>query len=225
MDERVLFVEDDRSIREVAALGMERAGFRVTTAPDGREGLLRFRQDPFDAVVLDVMLPGMSGFEVCRRLRQDHVWVPVLMLTARASVSDRVSGLDAGADDYIPKPFEITELLARVKALLRRASMAAASVVLHVRDVALDPISRRVEKGGVPVELTQKEYSLLEYLMRNAGRAVTRQQIAEHVWHQASDPGTNVVDVYINYLRKKLGDERDNPLIRTVRGVGYMIEA
>src|SRR5690606_32377646 len=144
--------------------------------------------------------------------------------TARAAVSDRVSGLDAGADDYLPKPFEYSELLARVKALLRRASMAAASTQLRVRDVTLDPITRKVERAGKPIDLTQKEYSLLEYLMRNEGRPVTRQQIATIVWKSAPELETNVVDVYINYLRKKLKDKGENALLHTVRGVGYMIK-
>jgi DNA-binding response OmpR family regulator len=139
-------------------------------------------------------------------------------------VSDRVSGLDAGADDYLPKPFEYSELLARVKALLRRASMAAASTQLRVRDIVLDPLTRKVERDGKAVDLTQKEYALLEYLMRNEGRPVTRQQIATIVWKAAPEPETNVVDVYINYLRKKLRDSREQPLLQTVRGVGYMMK-
>lgn len=148
----------------------------------------------------------------------------MLMLTARAAVSDRVSGLDAGADDYLPKPFEYSELLARVKALLRRASRSAASTQLRVRDLVIDTITRRVERNGEPLDLTQKEYALLEYLMRNEGRPVTRHQIHLTVWKTPPELESNKVDVYINYLRKKLGDSRDRPLVHTVRGVGYMIK-
>jgi DNA-binding response OmpR family regulator len=148
----------------------------------------------------------------------------MLMLTARGSVTDRVSGLDAGADDYLPKPFEHAELIARVKALLRRSQIATASARLTVRDLTVDPITRRVERGGKEIPLTQKEYLLLEYLVRNAGRTVSRDMIGEHVWKHRLDPLTNVVDVYINYLRKKLGETKGQPLIKTVRGVGYTVD-
>jgi DNA-binding response OmpR family regulator len=221
----VLVVEDDRDILSVVERILSNEGYVVRGARDAEAGLaLALDLDP-DLVIVDVGLPNRDGMELTRDLRARGFQAPMLMLTARSSVADRVTGLDAGADDYLPKPFEFQELLARVKALLRRATMAAGSATLRARDVALDPIRRRVEKAGVPIELTQKEFALLEYLLRNAGRPVTRQQIAEHVWKQQVDPGTNVVDVYINYLRKKLGDDREDPLIRTVRGVGYMIQA
>jgi DNA-binding response OmpR family regulator len=222
--ESVLIVEDDEYLSSVLARILVNEGFRVVTAPDGESGLAKALDAQPDLVILDVGLPRRDGVALTRTLRARGFTAPMLMLTARAAVSDRVSGLDAGADDYLPKPFEYSELLARVKALLRRATLAAASTQLRVRDLVLDPITRQVEKGGQPVELTQKEYALLEYLMRNEGRPVTRQQIATAVWKAAPEPETNVVDVYINYLRRKLGDSRDDPLVRTVRGVGYMIK-
>ena len=221
----VLVVEDDQDILSVVERILSNEGYVVHGARDAESGLaLALDLEP-DLIIVDVGLPSRDGVEFTRDLRARGFRVPMLMLTARTSVADRVTGLDAGADDYLPKPFEFEELLARVKALLPRATMTAGSATLRARDVALDPIRRRVERGGVPVELTQKEFALLEYLLRHAGRPVTRQQIAEHVWKQQVDPGTNVVDVYINYLRKKLGDSRENQLVRTVRGVGYMLEA
>lgn len=222
--EVVLIIEDDEYLASVLSRILANEGFEVLTAPDGETGLSKALDSQPDLVILDVGLPRRDGVDLTRTLRARGFGAPMLMLTARAAVSDRVSGLDAGADDYLPKPFEYSELLARVKALLRRAAMAAASSQLRVRDITLDPMSRRVEKNGKPLELTQKEYALLEYLMRNEGRPVTRQQIARTVWKSTPEPETNVVDVYINYLRKKLGDTRDRQLVHTVRGVGYMIK-
>ena len=222
--ESVLIVEDDEYLASVLSRILVNAGFRVLTATDGESGLTMALDAQPDLVILDVGLPRRDGVNLTRTLRARGFGAPMLMLTARAAVSDRVSGLDAGADDYLPKPFEYSELLARVKALLRRASMTAASTQLRVRDLTLDPITRKVERGGRAVDLTQKEYALLEYLMRNEGRAVTRQQIAQTVWNTAPEPETNVVDVYINYLRKKLGDSRESPMVHTVRGTGYMIK-
>ena len=221
----VLLIEDDADILAVVERILAGEGYAVHAARDAEAGLTMALDLQPDLVIVDIGLPNRDGMDLTRDLRARGFQAPMLMLTARTSVADRVHGLDAGADDYLPKPFEFPELVARVKALLRRATMTAASTVLRARDVTLDPIRRRVERGGVPVELTQKEFALLEYLLRNAGRPVSRQQIAEHVWKQQVDPSTNVVDVYINYLRKKLGDDRDDPLIRTVRGVGYMIQA
>jgi DNA-binding response OmpR family regulator len=222
--ETVLIVEDDEYLSSVLSRILSNEGFRVLTAPDGETGLATALDAQPDLVILDVGLPRRDGVDLTRTLRARGFGAPMLMLTARAAVSDRVSGLDAGADDYLPKPFEYSELLARVKALLRRASMAAASTQLKVRDVTLDPITRKVERAGKPIDLTQKEYALLEYLMRNEGRPVTRQQIATIVWKSSPELETNVVDVYINYLRKKLKDKGENSLLRTVRGVGYMIK-
>ncbi|MGH7635516.1 MAG: response regulator transcription factor [Gemmatimonadaceae bacterium] len=197
--------------------------YSVDIARDGEMALDLTIQHTYDAVLLDRMLPGISGEQVLRTMRRRGNSTPVLMVTALSALEHRVEGLDAGADDYLPKPFEFAELLARVKALLRRSSLTAESAVMRVRDLSLDPISRHVERAGKEIELTQKEYALLEYLMRNMGRTVSRQMISEHVWRQQVDPLTNVVDVYINYLRKKLEEDREHPLIHTVRGSGYVL--
>ena len=219
----VLVVEDDRDLLSVLQRLLAAEGYRVLSAQDGEAGLHSALDHQPDLVILDIGLPVRNGVEVARELRARGFRAPMLMLTARSSVSDRVSGLDAGADDYLPKPFEFPELLARVKALLRRATITAESAVMRVRDLSLDPISRRVERGGKEIELTQKEYALLEYLMRNAGRVVSRQMISENVWKQQMDPLTNVVDVYINYLRNKVDRGYEPRLIHTVRGVGYTL--
>src|SRR5919202_123129 len=220
----VLVVEDDQDILTVVERILSNEGYVVHGARDAEAGLaLALDLEP-DLIIVDVGLPSRDGMELTRDLRARGFQVPMLMLTARTSVADRVSGLDAGADDYLPKPFEFPELLARVKALLRRASITAESSIMRVRDLTLDPISRRVERAGRGIELTQKEYALLEYLMRNAGRVVSRQMISEHVWKHQVDPLTNVVDVYINYLRKKLEDDKLHPLIQTVRGSGYVLK-
>ena len=220
----LLVVEDDDDVLSVLRKVLLAEGYVVHTAQDGESGLASALDLEPDLMIIDVGLPRRDGVNVTRELRNRGFHKPVLMLTARTSVSDKVSGLDAGADDYLPKPFDLTELVARVKALLRRATLTVAETVLRARDLSLDPISRRVERAGRELELTQKEYALLEYLMRNAGRPVPRQKIAEHVWKYHEEPGTNVVDVYINYLRKKIEDDKHNPIIRTVRGVGYMVE-
>jgi DNA-binding response OmpR family regulator len=221
---QVLIVEDDRDLLSVLQRILTSEGYKVRSAQDGEAGLTAALDYSPDLLILDIGLPLRSGVEVARELRARGFRAPMLMLTARGSISDRVSGLDAGADDYLPKPFEYPELLARVKALLRRANITAESTMMRVRDLTLDPISRRVERAGREIELTQKEYALLEYLMRNAGRVVSRQMISEHVWKHQVDPLTNVVDVYINYLRKKLDDNKVNPLIQTVRGSGYVLK-
>ncbi len=221
----VLVVEDDGDLLPVLQRMLSVEGYTVRTATSAEGALSTAMEWQPNLVILDVGLPDGSGFDVTRRLRERGFRSPMLMLTARTSVSDKVSGLDAGADDYLPKPFEYPELLARVKALLRRATLTSATNVVHVRDLTLDPISRRVERSGRPIELTQKEYALLEYLMRNADHPVSRQQIAEHVWKYEVDPLTNVVDVYINYLRKKIEDDKADPMIRTVRGTGYMLHS
>jgi DNA-binding response OmpR family regulator len=221
---RVLVVEDDVDLLAVLERILSGAGYRVMTAQDGEAGLAIALDERPDLVILDVGLPTKNGMEVTRELRTRGFRAPMLMLTARNTVTDRVTGLEAGADDYLPKPFEFPELLARVSALLRRASISAQTSVLSVGDLTLDPITRHVELAGNPVELTQKEYALLECLMRNAGKPVARQTIAEHVWKHQVDPLTNVVDVYINYLRKKLDAGNERGLIQTVRGVGYMLK-
>jgi two-component system, OmpR family, copper resistance phosphate regulon response regulator CusR len=224
MHDSVLVVEDDPDLLAVLPRILSTAGYSVRTASDGEDGLSKVLDDAPAIAILDVGLPKLNGYDLARELRSRGFQFPVLMLTARVTVDDKVSGLDAGADDYLAKPFEYAELLARVKALLRRSTITAGSSTMRVRDLTVDPGARRVERGGRVIELTQKEYALLEYLVRNAGRIVTRQMISEHVWKHDVDPLTNVVDVYINYLRKKLDEDKHNPLIQTVRGRGYLIK-
>jgi two-component system, OmpR family, copper resistance phosphate regulon response regulator CusR len=224
MHDSVLVVEDDPDLLTVLPRILSTAGYVVRTASDGEDGLSKVLDDAPAIAILDVGLPKLSGYELARELRSRGYQFPVLMLTARVSVDDKVSGLDAGADDYLAKPFEYAELLARVKALLRRSTITAGSSTMRVRDLLVDPVARRVERAGKVIDLTQKEYALLEYLVRNAGRVVSRQMISEHVWKHDADPLTNVVDVYINYLRKKLDEDKRNPLIQTVRGRGYLIK-
>jgi two-component system copper resistance phosphate regulon response regulator CusR len=224
MHDSVLVVEDDPDLLAVLPRILSTAGYVVRTASDGEDGLSKVLDDAPAIAILDVGLPKLSGYELARELRSRGYQFPVLMLTARVSVDDKVSGLDAGADDYLAKPFEYAELLARVKALLRRSTITAGSSTMRVRDLLVDPLARRVERAGKVIDLTQKEYALLEYLVRNAGRIVSRQMISEHVWKHDADPLTNVVDVYINYLRKKLDEDKRNPLIQTVRGRGYLIK-
>ncbi len=224
MPDSVLVVEDDPDLLAVLPRILGTAGYAVRTAADGEDALSMVLDDAPDIAILDVGLPKLSGYDLARQLRSRGYQFPLLMLTARVSVDDKVSGLDAGADDYLAKPFEYAELLARVKALLRRSTITAGSSTMRVRDLSVDPVARHVERAGKVIDLTQKEYALLEYLVRNAGRVVTRQMISEHVWKHDVDPLTNVVDVYINYLRKKLDEDKNNPLIQTVRGRGYLIK-
>ena len=219
----ILVIEDDADLQSVLRRILEAEGYKVLRSEDGEHGIATALDHHPALVILDVGLPGKDGNQVARELRARGFTSPMLMLTARSSVGDKVSGLDAGADDYLPKPFEHAELIARVKALFRRAQLSAQGSKLKVRDLVIDPMTRRVERGGKEIALTQKEYLLLEYLVRNAGRTVTREMIGEHVWKHQLDPLTNVVDVYINYLRKKLEENKKDPLIKTVRGAGYSI--
>lgn len=219
----ILVVEDTRDVLALIELTLTRSGYTVHGADDGERALaLALDLDP-DLVILDIGLPKRSGLEVAAELRRRAFRAPILMLTARDTVSDKVTGLDAGADDYLAKPFDTEELLARVKALLRRATFRAGDTLLRVADLTIDPLSRRVERGGQEIPLTPKEYSLLDYLARNAGRTLTREQITDHVWRQGSDPSTNIVDVYVNYLRKKIDLDGFPPLLHTVRGQGYVL--
>ena len=219
----ILVVEDDADLQSVLGRILEAEGYKVLRAEDGEHGVATALDFHPALIILDVGLPGKDGHAVARDLRSRGFDAPMLMLTARSSVEDKVTGLGAGADDYLPKPFEHVELIARVKALLRRAQISSSGAKLKVRDLTIDPITRRVERGGREITLTQKEYLLLEYLVRNAGRTVTREMIGEHVWKHQLDPLTNVVDVYINYLRKKLEEDKADPLIKTVRGAGYAV--
>jgi len=221
---RILLVEDDRKVASFIRKGLAEEGYAVDVAQDGETGLAMGLDRLHDVIVLDVMLPGKPGFQVVRELRQAKVTTPVLLLTARETVEDKVQGLDAGADDYLTKPFAFAELLARVRALLRRGRGAQAPL-LQVADLVLDPATRTVRRGGEPIWLTNREFALLEYLLRNPGRVLTRTMIAEHVWDYSFDPGTNVIDVYVNYLRKKIDAGREPKLLHTVRGVGYVLKA
>lgn len=221
---RILVVEDEAKVASFIRKALEEESYAVDVCGDGATGLDLGQGDTYDLIVLDIMLPGMTGLEVLKGLRTARIKTPVLLLTALSKVDQKVKGLDAGADDYLTKPFAIDELLARVRALLRRGTGEAAGV-LQVDDLVLNPSTREVTRGGQRIELTAKEYALLEYLMRNAGRVLTRPMIAEHVWNQDFDTFTNVIDVYMNYLRNKIDRGRPRALIQTVRGSGYVLKA
>jgi two-component system OmpR family response regulator len=220
---RLLLVEDDTKLAGALARGLRHEGHAVDVASDGDAALLQAAVYEYDAVILDVMLPGRDGLEVCRTLRRRGCWVPVLMLTARARPGERVSGLDAGADDYLPKPFDFAELLARLRSLLRRAPLPRPPC-LEVGDLSVDPATHAVARGGTPVELTAREFAVLEYLARHPGQAISRTRLLEHVWDENHTGSTNVVDVYVGYLRRKLEQPFGRPLIRTIRGVGFALD-
>ncbi len=221
---RLLLVEDDPKISRFLVKGLREEQYLVDLVEDGLEAEARAADDEYDAILLDVMLPGLDGFEVCRRLRAQGIDTPVLVITARDAVADRVAGLDAGADDYLVKPFAFDELLARLRALGRRGRTRHLSVVLQYGPVAVDPRDHTVTVDSTPVDLTATEFRLLEYLVRRAESIVSRDQLAEHVWGGEYDPFSNVADVYIGYLRKKLQAHWPVPLIHTVRGLGYMLK-
>ena len=221
---RVLVVEDEPKMAGLVKRGLEEEGIAVDVAGRGEDAVWMAGSTEYDVVVLDVMLPGFDGFEVCRRLRTDEVWTPVLMLTARDAVEDRVTGLDGGADDYLAKPFAFDELLARLRALARRGS-AERPAVLEAGDLRLDPATRRASRGDVEIALSQKEYALLETLMRRPGVALSRLQLLEHAWDDTYENRSNVIDVYIRYLREKIDRPFVTDTIETVRGVGYRLRA
>jgi len=221
---RVLVVEDERRIAEFLCRGLSEQGYAVDVASDGEEALDWPAIAEFDAIILDVMLPVRDGFQVCRVLRERGVKTPILMLTARDAVEDRVRGLDSGADDYLVKPFAFSELLARLRALSRR-DRAALGTVLSVADLTMNTSARDVRRHGVSIELTTKEYALLEYLMRHANQVLTRTMIAEHVWNYDFDNATNVIDVHVRNLRRKVDEPFRTKLVQTVRGAGYRISA
>jgi DNA-binding response OmpR family regulator len=221
VDEHVLLVEDDPSIREVASLGLEQAGFRVTASGDGRDALLRFKQGPFDLVVLDVMLPSLDGLEVCREIRRESQ-MPIVMLSARSELHDVVVGLELGADDYVTKPFELPELVARIKAVLRRSTAGPPEGAISVAGLEIDPAGFSVRKGGEDVALTATEFRLLLELARRPKQVFTRELLLELVWNYDYLGDSRLVDVAVQRLRGKIEDDPAQPkLIQTVRGVGY----
>ena len=220
----ILLVEDEPKVASFIRRALEEENYAVDVCGDGTMGLDWAQGVNYDLIILDLMLPGLPGLQLLKQLRAAEVKTPVLILTARSEVDQRVKGLDAGADDYLTKPFAIEELIARARALFRRAS-GTPTGTLQVDDLVLNPVTREVTRGGQRIELTAKEYALLEYLMRNAGRVLTRPMITEHVWDLDFDTFTNVIDVYISYLRNKIDRGRDSSLIQTVRGSGYMIRA
>lgn len=221
---KILIVEDSAEVVSLLERVLGEHGYEVSTALDGESGLARALEEAPDLVILDLGLPGRDGLQVASELRQRGVVAPVLMLTARGSIADRISGLDAGADDYLAKPFDAEELLARVRALLRRSALRTRAAQLKVGDVILDPLTREVSRAGEPVALSPREFALLEYLMRNPGRTLTRAAIVAQVWKPGPDDPevTNIVDVYMAYLRKKLETGNRPPMIHTIRGIGYV---
>lgn len=221
---RVLIVEDETKMAGLLKRGLEEEGHVADLAPTGTDAVWLGTEVEYDAMVLDVMLPDIDGFEVCRRLRAAGRWHPILMLTARTGIADRVAGLDAGADDYLTKPFSFNELFARLRALWRRGARERPALI-RVGDLCLDPAGRWVTRGGSEVELTAKEFSLLEFFMRHAGDVLTRTQLIEHVWDFAYDGDSNVVDVYVRYLRRKIDIPFGRDSIQTVRGSGYRMRA
>lgn len=220
---RILIVEDEKKVAAFIRKGLEEETYAVDAAHDGEEGLLLAETNQYDLIVLDLMLPKMNGLEVLEKLRDKRNNTPILLLTAKDSVEDKVTGLNKGADDYLTKPFAFSELLARVRSLLRRGQ-SEAQTVLQVSDLTLDLISHKVNRNGEEIELTGKEYSLLEYFMRNVGKVLTRTMIAEHVWDYNFDTFTNVIDVYVNHLRKKIDKSHEQKLLHTLRGVGYVMK-
>jgi two-component system copper resistance phosphate regulon response regulator CusR len=221
---RILLVEDEPDAARMLAQGLREQVYAVDVAADGDAALEMAYINDYDLIILDVMLPGKNGFEVCREIRQSGSAVPIIMLTARDAVEDKIEGLDTGADDYLVKPFDFHELLARVRALLRRRE-ALRPQVADIADLKIDMLGRKVWRENTAIELTAKEYALLEYLVQRAGEVVTRSDIAEHVWDETFDPFSNLIEVYIQRLRRKIDDGRDVKLIRTRRGEGYMVTA
>jgi two-component system OmpR family response regulator len=220
-DMRILVVEDDGKIASFIVKGLKQAGYAVDQCADGEEALFLAETTAYDAAVVDIMLPKLDGLSLVQRLRARHVRTPVLFLSAKTAVDDRVRGLQSGGDDYLTKPFAFSELLARIQALIRRATQATEPTRLTVGDLALDLISRECTRGAAKIELQPREFSLLEYLMRNAGRAVTKTMILEHVFDYSFDPQTNVVDVLVHRLRAKI--DPDKTRLHTIRGVGYVL--
>jgi two-component system OmpR family response regulator len=219
---RLLVVEDDKKIASFVVNGLKQNTFAVDHCADGEEALSMARSVPYDAAVVDIMLPKMDGLSFVQTLRKEHIQVPVLFLSAKASVDDRIKGLQAGGDDYMVKPFAFSELLARVQALIRRATNSSEPTRLQVGDLSLDLLTREVKHHGQTIELQAREFSLLEFLMRHAGRVVTKTMLLEHVWDYSFDPQTNVVDVLVCRVRNKV--DKDKKMLHTIRGVGYVLK-
>lgn len=222
-DIKILVVEDEKKVANFIKRGLEEEKYEVVTIHDGEEGLSTATEKSFDLIILDVMLPKMDGVSVMKELRARKVLTPVLMLTAKNEVEDIVAGLDSGSDDYLTKPFAFAELLARVRALLRRSELDRGAEI-RFADLRLDPVTHKVWRAEKEIDLTAKEYALLEYLVRNPNQVLTRTMIAEHVWDYTFDSFTNIIDVYVNYLRKKIDRDAERKLIHTVRGVGYILK-
>lgn len=220
---RILLIEDEEKIASFIKRGLKEEHYVVDVAGDGEKAMFLAEINPYDLIILDIILPGKDGISVCKELRAKKIDVPILILTAKGSVKDKVEGLDAGADDYLAKPFAFEELLARVGALLRR-NRAEKTTLLKLADLELDQLTHSVKRAGKEIALTAKEYALLEYLMLNAGQIVTRTMISEHVWNEDFDSFTNVIDVYVNYLRSKIDKGFKKQLIHTTRGVGYILK-
>ena len=220
---RILIVEDEGKLAGALKRGLENESYAVDLAADGEEGLGLAEVESYDLLLLDLMLPKLDGVDLCRRLRAQGRQIPILMLTARDAIEHRVAGLDSGADDYLVKPFAFPELLARVRALVRRTGPSK-DPVLRVADLEIDTVTRQVRRAGRPIALTSKEYAILEYFARNPNRVLSRLQIAEHVWDYDFVAMSNVVDVYVRYLRRKLGDDREPQLLWTIRGAGYQLK-
>jgi heavy metal response regulator len=223
MTAKLLVVEDEKKVASFIKRGLEEEGFSVDVANDGEEGLFMAQSNGYDLILMDLMLPKLDGLSVVRTLRDKEVMTPVLCLTAKDTVDDIVSGLDSGSDDYLTKPFAFAELLARVRALLRRGSQDRGAELVFA-DLRLDPVSHKVWRSDKEIDLTAKEYALLEYFMRNPNQTLTRTMIAEQVWDYTFDSFTNIIDVYVNYLRKKVDRDYDVKLIHTVRGIGYVLK-
>jgi heavy metal response regulator len=222
-DMKILVVEDEKKVASFIKRGLEEEKYEVVTIHDGEEGLNTASEKSFDLIILDVMLPKMDGVTIMKELRARKVLTPVLMLTAKGEVEDIVAGLDSGSDDYLTKPFAFAELLARVRALLRRSELDRGAEI-RFADLRLDPVTHKVWRAEKEIDLTAKEYALLEYLVRNPNQVLTRTMIAEHVWDYTFDSFTNIIDVYVNYLRKKIDRDAEKKLIHTVRGVGYILK-
>jgi len=220
---RILVVEDEKKVAGFIKKGLEEETYAVDVAVDGEEGFAMAEANQYDLIVLDLMLPKIDGLEVLTRCREKKINTPILLLTAKDSVEDKVTGLNKGADDYLTKPFAFSELLARIRSLLRRGQ-SETKTVLSLADLSLDMVSHKVNRNGEEIELTGKEYSLLEYFIRNQGKVLTRTMIAEHVWDYNFDTFTNVIDVYINHLRKKIDKDHPKKLLHTLRGVGYVLK-